>query len=56
MFSCLTQRRRTNLYYFLKEKSYIKNQYIFKEGDKVNGIYLTVNGEMKRTKTDNKHE
>eukprot|EP00347_Sterkiella_histriomuscorum_P008670 403344207 len=52
IFVKVAQRRLYSLYYYVKEKHYIRNQYLYREGDTVDGVYLIVNGEFQKLKTD----
>ena len=39
------------MYYYIKEKNYLKNRFIFQEGDPVDGLYLMVTGEIHKLKS-----
>ena len=52
VFTKLALRRLFSLYYYVKEKHFIRNSTLFKEGDLIDGVYLIVDGEYQKLRQE----
>lgn len=52
IFRRISQRRLFSLYYYVKEKNFTRRQFIYKQGDPVDGVYLIVTGEFLKLKDE----
>ena len=49
----MPQKKMIDLFYFIEEKEFIRGQYIYEEGQEVDGVYFLTQGELTKMKNLN---
>ncbi|CDW85210.1 UNKNOWN [Stylonychia lemnae] len=50
IFQRLSEKKLQDLFYFLEEKNLFRNQFLFQEGESIDGVYFMTSGEVQKLK------